>query len=200
MRAANVTSSNSGGDAEHCALDRRGEERRLNGQTVHRAPDAPDDEAVMRVHVDQPAGDRVEPEVALDPRDGALPRGVGAPEPEGREDGLEPRLAGAVYQQVDVALAAHPAVPLPVAFPLETGDPLVAQRFAQSLDQRARCYPRRGAPRKRGTGAGAGGRRNGGGAAHGCALRSRPGGAARFIGAAATSGTHDSPRPLSPLE
>src|SRR5439155_96336 len=92
-----------GRDAEHCALDRRGEERRLDGQTVHRAPDAPDDEAVMRVHVDQPAGDRVEPEVALDPRDGALGRRVGAPEPEGRGDGLAPGLARAVYQQVDVA-------------------------------------------------------------------------------------------------
>ena len=125
------------GDGENRARPGRGQQGLLDGEAVHRAPNAPDHQAVVCVHVDQPARDRVEPEVALDAGDRAGGRGIRAAESQSPQHGREPRLGGAVDQQVDVPLAAHPAGALPVPFPLEVGDAFVPERFAQALHQRA---------------------------------------------------------------
>src|SRR6185437_11119462 len=124
------------GDREHRPRYGRGQQRLLDGETVDGAPNAADHEPVMRVHVDQPARDRVETEVALDAGDRAGGRRVGAAESQRPQYGREACLGGAVDQEIDIPLAAHPARALPVSLPLEVDDALVHQRFAQPLHQR----------------------------------------------------------------
>src|SRR3989454_12691873 len=90
-----------GRDAEHDRRDRRVEERRLDGEAVDGAPGATDDEAIVNVDVDQPSGDRIEAEVALDPGDSASGGRIGALEPERLEDTAKPHLDCPVDEQVD---------------------------------------------------------------------------------------------------
>src|ERR1051325_471437 len=87
----------------------------------------------------RPARGGVESETAFQPRDARLERRRAAAKAELLEHRGEMRLGGALDQQVDVALARHPAALFPVALPLAAVHHVAPlEGLAQRDDERAR--------------------------------------------------------------
>ena len=124
--------------AHHEPWRRARQDRRREGHRVRGPPREADDDLVVGVHVDQPAGGWFVTDVAVH---------TGELQPARRDCAFEAELQQhvdqggprrTVHQQIQVSRTSQPAVPLGMPLPLTVGDAGALQGAGEPLDERRR--------------------------------------------------------------